>query len=206
MSWPAELGPRLEGRIVVLEPLGAQHKEGLRAAAADPELWRWMAIDASTDKGFERWWSDARAQQAAEAEVPFVTILRETGTVIGSTRFVALRPRDRGFEIGGTWLMQAAWNTGANKDAKLLQLEHAFERLGCIRVEFKTDARNERSRRALEALPAQFEGIFRKHMVRWYGFRDSAYYSVVDDEWPDVKRALEAAVGQAKSGSRSASS
>ena len=205
MTWPADLAPRLAGRIVALEPLAPEHEEGLRAAAADPQLWRWMAIDASTEEGFERWWEDARAQQAAQLEVPFVTILRESGAVIGSTRFLALRPGDRGFEIGGTWLARSAWNTGANKDAKLVQLEHAFERLACIRVEFKTDARNERSRRALEALPARFEGIFRKHMVRWYGFRDSAYYSVVDDEWPDVKRALEEAV-QAKSGNRSASS
>ena len=196
MSWPVELAPRLEGSIVVLEPLAPQHEEGLRAAAADPELWRWMAIDASTDEGFERWWQDARTQQEGRREVPFVTIRRETGEVIGSTRFLALRPNDRGFEIGGTWIVQSAWNTGANKEAKLLHLGYAFERLGCIRVEFKTDARNERSRRALEALPARFEGIFRKHMVRWYGLRDSAYYSVIDDEWPNVKRALEAAVFQ----------
>ena len=204
MSWPAELAPRLEGRIVVLEPVAPHHKEMLRAAAADPQLWRWMFVDASTEDGFEQWWAYTRAQQEAGTESTFVTISRETGDVIGSTRFLALRPAERSLEIGGTWLVESAWSTGANKEAKLLQLEHAFERLRCIRVEFKTDARNERSRRALSAIPAQFEGILRKHMIRWYGLRDSAYYSVTDDEWPDVKRALEAAI-HAKTGSGSAS-
>jgi RimJ/RimL family protein N-acetyltransferase len=98
---------------------------------------------------------------------------------------------DRALEVGWTWLTPAAWSTGANAEAKLLMLEHAFERLGCVRVEFKTDARNERSRAALAALPAQFEGIFRKHRIpRGVGVRDSAYYSVIDDEWPLVKARL----------------
>ncbi len=98
-----------------------------------------------------------------------------------------LRPEHRGLEIGWTWLSSSAWGTSANVEAKLLLLEHAFERLGCQRVEFKTDARNERSRAALSALPARFEGIFRKHMlVRDGERRDSAYYSIVDDEWPEV--------------------
>ena len=95
-------------------------------------------------------------------------------------------------EIGWTWLAPAYWQTGANVEAKLLMLEHAFEDLGCLRVEFKTDASNERSRAALAALPAQFEGVFRKHMlVRGGERRDSAYYSIIDDEWPEVRENLE---------------
>ena len=119
-------------------------------------------------------------------------VLDAAGAPIGSTRYLNVRPEHRGLEIGWTWLTPATWRSGANAEAKLLLLEHAFERLGCIRVEFKTDAKNDRSRRALEALPAQFEGIFRKHMlVRGGELRDSAYYAIVDDEWPAVRANLE---------------
>ena len=112
-------------------------------------------------------------------------------TAVGSTRFLALRPEHRSLEIGWTWLAPSAWGTGANTEAKLLQLEHAFEVLGCRRVEFKTDALNERARPALAALPAEFEGIHRKHMlVRDGENRDSAWYSVVDDDWPAVRGRL----------------
>ncbi len=111
--------------------------------------------------------------------------------MLGSTRYLSLRPEHRGVEIGNTWLERSAWSGGANVEAKLLMLEHAFERVGAMRVEFKTDARNVESRRALEALPARFEGIFRKHMLIHAGIRDSAYYAIVDDDWPDVKANLE---------------
>jgi len=104
---------------------------------------------------------------------------------------MTLRPEHRGVEIGNTWLAQSAWSTGANVEAKLLMLEHAFERVGAMRVEFKTDARNVESRRALEALPATLEGIFRKHMLIPAGIRDSAYYAITDDDWPAVKTNLE---------------
>ena len=110
---------------------------------------------------------------------------------MGSTRYLNLRPEHRGLEIGWTWISPSAWSTGANVEAKLLMLEHAFERLGCMRVEFQTNARNERSRNALEALPARFEGVFRKHkIVRGGEIRDTAYYSIVDDEWPEVEANL----------------
>src|SRR6266568_3019155 len=102
-----------------------------------------------------------------------------------------LRAEHRGVEIGNTWLARSAWSSGANVEAKLLMLELAFERAGAMRVEFKTDARNVESRRALEALPATFEGIFRKHMLIHAGFRDSAYYAITDDDWPKVKANLE---------------
>jgi RimJ/RimL family protein N-acetyltransferase len=120
-----------------------------------------------------------------------VTIQREGSAVLGSTRYMTLRPEHLGVEIGNTWLAQSAWSTGANVEAKLLMLEHAFERVGAMRVEFKTDARNVESRRALEALPATFEGILRKHMVIHAGIRDSAYYAITDDDWPAVKTNLE---------------
>jgi RimJ/RimL family protein N-acetyltransferase len=185
-----ELMQRLEGRLIALEPIREEHREPLRAAAADPVIWAWMQIDGSEPEGFERWFAHALREAEAEREAPFVTI-RRGGAVLGSTRYMTLRPEHRGVEIGNTWLAQSAWSTGANGEAKLLMLEHAFERVGAMRVEFKTDARNEESRRALEALPATFEGVFRKHMLIHAGIRDSAYYAITDDDWPAVKTNLE---------------
>ena len=118
-------------------------------------------------------------------------MLVATGTAVGSTRYLALRPEHRSLEIGWTWLAPSAWGTGANTEAKLLQLEHAFEALGCRRVEFKTDALNERARGALAGLGARFEGIHRKHMlVRGGENRDSAWYAILDDDWPRVRTHL----------------
>ena len=114
------------------------------------------------------------------------------GELVGSTRFLNVRPADRVVEIGWTWLNPSAWGTGANVESKLLLMTHAFEQLQCLRVELKTDARNRRSRAAIAAIPAQFEGILRKHMtVPDIGVRDSAYYSVIDEEWPAVRANLE---------------
>jgi RimJ/RimL family protein N-acetyltransferase len=183
------LAERLAGRVVVLEPLERRHAEGLRRAAAHPEIWTLFSIDASTD--FDQWLELALAQRERGEEVPFTTLDARTGEAIGSTRFLALRPEHKSLEIGGTWLAPHAWRTGANVEAKLLQMTHAFETLGCVRVELKTDAHNERSRRAMEAIPAQFEGIHRRHRIERYGRRDSAWYSVIVDEWPEVKANLE---------------
>ncbi len=120
----------------------------------------------------------------------------------GHSSYLNIRARDRVVEIGHSWLAPDVWGTGANVEAKLLLLEHAFEHEGFLRVEFKTDARNERSRAALAALPAVFEGVFRRHMlVRGGERRDSAWYAVIDEDWPDVKAALRARV--AALGSRS---
>jgi RimJ/RimL family protein N-acetyltransferase len=178
----------LEGALVALEPLESRHEHGLWEAAQKSD-WAWMPIDAgSSRESFDRLFQ--WLLENADAGVTFV-ILRD-GRVIGSSRFHEIRPEHRRLEIGFTWYARSEWRSGANVDAKLLMLEHAFERLGYRRIEFKTDARNERSRRALEALPAQFEGVFRKHMlVRGGETRDSAYYSIVDDEWPDVRANLE---------------
>ena len=191
LSWPG-LARRLEGKLVVLEPIARKHEPGLREAAAEPLVWQWMWVDASSTDGFERWFEQALAGAHAGTEVPLVTIDRASDRPIGSSRYFTLRPEHRGLEIGHTWLTPSAWGTGVNVEAKLLMLEHAFERLGCMRVELKTDARNERSRGAMEALPARFEGIFRKHMLIQDGdVRDSAYYAIVDDEWPQVKANLQ---------------
>ena len=187
------LGTRLPGGLVVVEPLEPAHEDGLREAAADPEVWRWMPVDAGRSReAFAAWLEDALARAAAGLEVPFAVVDARSGAPIGSTRYLTLRPEHRGLEIGWTWMAPERWGTGANVEAKLLLLEHAFERHGCMRVEFKTDALNEPSRRALEALPARFEGIFRKHMlVRDGELRDSAWYAIVDDDWPEVRANLE---------------
>jgi len=192
-TWSA---PTLEGRVVRLEPLTTAHEEGLWQASRDPRTWRWLSVVQPQTRAE---WS-AFLQQALDAasfgtEAPLVTLRHEE--IVGSTRFLALRPEHGSVEIGWTWLHPSAWGTGTNVEAKLLQLQHAFEVWGCRRVELKTDARNERSRRALEALGATFEGIHRKHMlVRDGENRDSAWYGVVDDDWPAVRARLEARLAE----------
>jgi RimJ/RimL family protein N-acetyltransferase len=183
--------PVLEGRSVRLEPLSPEHEDDLWEAAQDPRTWRWLSVvQPRTREEWRGYVEQARAAAAAGSEIPLVT--RFNKEVVGSTRFLALRPEHGSVEIGWTWLHPSAWGTGANVEAKLLQLRHAFEGWCCRRVELKTDALNERSRRALEALGATFEGIHRKHMlVRDGENRDSAWYSVTDDEWPRVRAHLE---------------
>jgi RimJ/RimL family protein N-acetyltransferase len=185
-----ELWVALRGTIVRLEPLSAAHQEGLWEAAQRSD-WTWMPLDAgSSHEGFGRWIDHLRRGAEERTLAPWTTLLAD-GRIVGSTTAHEIRPEHGRFEIGGTWLAREAWRTGANVEAKLLQLEHAFA-LGFQRVEFKTHPDNERSRRALEALPAQFEGILRKHLrVRDGQPRDSAYYSVTDDEWPAVQKNLE---------------
>ena len=189
-----EAARRLEGRLVVLVPLTPLHEEGLWEAANDVEVWRFMLWNAiASRQAFHHWMEEALAQGRAGQRVPFAVLTALDERPIGSSSYLALRPEHRGLEIGWTWMARETWGTGANVEAKLLLMEHAFERLGCMRVEFKTEARNERARAALAALPARFEGVFRKHMlVRDGEVRDSAYYSVTDDEWPDVRAALTA--------------
>ena len=189
------ISQRLEGSLVVLEPLEERHEQGLFEAAQNKEIWLWMPSGGEDDEGFHNWMRAALETSEAGAEAAFATLDARSGAVIGSTRYLALRPEHLSLEIGWTWISPSQWRTGANVEAKLLMMEHAFESLGCRRVEFKTDVRNERSRRALEALPAHFEGVFRKHMIvnreqDKSGRRDSAYYSVIDDEWPEVKANL----------------
>jgi RimJ/RimL family protein N-acetyltransferase len=177
------LAVRLEGRIVVLEPLGPQHAEGLREAADDERIWRWMLT-----RDVEAWIADALRGSADRQ--PFAVL--GGGSVVGSTSYMSLAPEHRRLEIGNTWMNPSTWSTGANVEAKYLLLLHAFEKLGALRVEFKTDALNERARGALAALPAEFEGVHRRHMlVRGGERRDSAWYAVIDEDWPNVRRVLE---------------
>jgi RimJ/RimL family protein N-acetyltransferase len=187
--------PVLEGRVVRLEPLSLEHEEGLWRASRDPRTWRWLSVvQPQTRDEWRAWIDHALAAAEAGTEVPLVTMSHKKA--VGSTRFLALRPEHRSVEIGWTWLHPSAWGTGANVEAKLLQLRHAFETWGCRRVELKTDALNERSRRALEALGATFEGIHRQHMlVRGAENRDSAWYSVTDADWPTVRAQLEERLG-----------
>jgi len=190
-AWPDPLAPTLEGTIVRLEPLGAHHADGLFTASRDPEIWRWMRSYPASRASFDTWFDEALRATAAGEEFAFATVRVSDGIPIGSTRFLALRPQDLGIEIGWTWLGRAAWRTGANVEAKLLQLEHAFEELGCIRVELKTHAENQRSREAMTAIGAWFEGIHRKHrIVPGVGIRDTAWFSVTDDDWPAVRTRL----------------
>ncbi len=190
---PADLRGRFAGRLVVVEPLGAEHEPGLIDAAGDPEMFAWMPVDmASSHEALHDWLATSLANADQQREVPFAIRAAGSGTLLGSTRFLELALEHLRVEIGWTWVTRDAWSTGVNVETKLLLLGHAFERVGVRRVEFKTDARNQRSREALLALGAKFEGIARKHMVvRDDGARDSAYYSVIDDEWPAVKRQLE---------------
>ncbi len=195
----ANLTTRMTGEFVVLELLEARHEPGLYAAAQHPEIWSWLAPIGDSEEYFGQWFAASLAESAAGREGVFATIDRSTGEPIGSTRYMSLREAHKGLEIGWTWLTPSAWKTGANIEAKLLMLGHAFDELACMRVEFKTDARNERSRGALAALPAQFEGIFRKHMsMPGVGIRDSAYYSIIDTEWPEVQANLQRRLGRAR--------
>jgi N-acetyltransferase len=188
----ADLRATFAGRLVRVEPLAAEHEPGLVEAAGDPEMFAWMPVDmASSRDALHEWLISTLAAAREASTVPFAIVAADSGRVLGSTRFLELRFEHLRAEIGWTWITRSAWSTGVNVETKLLLLEHAFERVGLRRVEFKTDARNERSRGALLALGATFEGILRKHMViRGGGERDSAYYSVIDDEWPAVKRQL----------------
>ena len=184
--------PVLEGELVRLEPMTLAHEDGLWEASRDERTWTWLSVhQPRTREDLRAYVEDALANAGAGTEMPLVTIRRADGRVVGGTRYLALKPEHRSLEIGWTWLAPEAWGTGINVEAKLLMLEHAFETLGCLRVELKTDARNERSRGAMAALPAQFEGVHRKAMlVRGGQRRDSAWYSVIDDEWPEVRANL----------------
>ena len=172
-----------------LEPLEPRHAEPLWEVAQDERIWRWMRVRGNESRErFREWWESVDLGFAHYFD----------GALVGSTSYLNVRPGDRVLEIGNTWLAPQAWGTGANIEAKLLMLAHAFEDEGFLRVEFKTDALNERSRAALAALPAQFEGVFRKHMlVRGGERRDSAWYAVVDDDWPEVKANLLRRLGRA---------
>ena len=187
----------LEGDRVRLEPLRADHLADLSLVAFDPLLWRWTIMGPQDEAGLRRWVETALANADAGVERPFATIDRASGRAIGSSRYLSIVPEHRRLEIGWTWVGTAYQRTGANREAKLLQLSHAFETLDAQRVEFKTHSRNERSRNALAGIGATFEGVFRNHMIMPDGsVRHSAYFSITSEEWPAVKARIVAGLSR----------
>lgn len=182
----------LEGRLVRLEPLSLDHLDDLARVAFVGDLWRWTVVRLTDVDGLRAWLEAALATAATGAEMPFATVERASGRAVGSTRFMSIAPEHKRLEIGWTWVGLAWQRTGANREAKLLQMTHAFETLGANRVEFKTDSLNEKANPGLLGIGATFEGTFRNHMVMPGGrLRHSNYYSVTSDEWPEVKARLE---------------
>ena len=183
----------LEGRFVRLEPLSLEHLDGLAAVGLDPALWRWTTIAVRTRADLEAWIRAALAEAEAGTSLPFATLDRATGRAIGSSRYLNVDRANRRLEIGWTWVAPAWQRSAVNSEAKLLQLEHAFERLRAIRVEFKTDSLNAASRAALAGIGAIEEGTFRNHVISQGGrLRHSTFFSVTDADWPVVRAKLRA--------------
>ena len=180
----------LSGDKLRLEPLSQDHAQGLYnrgRAAAD---WAYMPRSCFIDLADTRQWIDEALQ--APAQLSFAIVESGKNKAVGSTRYLNIRPEHRSLEIGWSWLGQEWQRTGVNTQVKLLLLSHAFERLGCVRVEFKTDARNARSQRALERMGATREGVLRNHMIVQGDYvRDSVYFSVIDRDWLEVKARLQ---------------
>ena len=183
----------LEGRHVRLEPLTLEHVDALCVVGLDPDLWQWTTALVRSRDEMQSYVETALAWQAEGTALPFATVERASGRVAGSTRFANYERAHRRVEIGWTWLGREFRRTALNTEAKLLMLTHAFEALGCLRVELKTDVFNRRSRDAILRLGAKEEGTLRQHMVTSSGrLRDTVYYSILDDEWPALKARLEA--------------
>ena len=183
----------LEGAQVRLEPLTLEHHAALCEVGLDPELWQWIPYRAITAEEMLDYIKNALKDEAAGTAQPFAKVERATGRVIGSTRYMNIDVTNRRREIGATWIAKPWQRTAINTEAKYLMLRHAFETLGCIRVELKTDALNQKSRNAILRIGAKEEGTLRRHIVTWTGrVRDTVYFSVLDSEWPAVKTALEA--------------
>lgn len=190
MSWIEDV--TLEGAFVRLVPLTIDHVDPLCAVGLDATIWRWMPSKVRDRAGMQAFVESCLAARDAGTALPFVITERETGQVVGATRFMNIAAADLRVEIGGTWIGPAWQRTRVNTEAKYLMLRHAFERWGCRRVEFKTSALNAKSRAAILRLGAKEEGTLRKHMVQEDGSpRDSVYFSIIDDEWPAVKARLE---------------
>ncbi len=177
----------LSNSHVTLEPLDERHRDPLRAAGRSPHIWTWQPFNIA--EGFDAYFDWLVNEQKSERWQPYV-VVNAAGTVVGQSCYLDIRTADQGIEIGGTWYSQDAQGTKINPAAKLLLLDHAFAN-GIVRVQFKTDVLNTRSRAAIEKLGARHEGIFRKHRLRpdrtW---RDTVYYSIIDNEWPSLRESL----------------
>jgi N-acetyltransferase len=185
----------LAGRGVVLAPLTLDHVDALTEVGLDADIWRWMPHRVSDRAGMRAFVEEGLDGWRNGTAVPFVTTLSDSGRIVGATRFMNIAHEHRRVEIGGTWIAPAWQRSRVNTEAKYLMLRYAFEHWQCRRVEFKTNARNTKSRDAIRRLGAVEEGTLRKHLVQADGSsRDSVYFSIVDDEWPSVKRRLEAAL------------
>jgi RimJ/RimL family protein N-acetyltransferase len=182
----------LTGEYVQLEPMLAAHTAGLAEVGLDEDLWKWIPVPVRTPEEMEAYVEAALEDQAHGKGLPFTIVERESGRVIGSTRYDNIARTHRRVEIGWTFVGLAWQRTAVNTECKYLLLRHAFETLGCIRVELKTDSLNEKSRKAILRIGAKEEGVFRNHMITASGrIRHSVYFSVTDSEWPTVKRRLE---------------
>ena len=183
----------LTGKVVRLEPLCEAHIPGLALAGRDESIWKYMLYPALTSaESMAAWVRDMLGRQQAGTDLPFTVIQLAMGGVAGATRFLEMRPLHRSLEIGGTWFALDFQRTAVNTECKYLMLKYAFEEMNCVRVQFKADARNQRSIRAIERLGAVREGVLRNHYILEDGtFRDSVYFSILDREWPWVKRRLE---------------
>ena len=180
----------LRGKGICLEPLSQDHAQGLYNRGRSSGDWAFMPRSCFIDLADTRQWIDEALE--APNQLPFAIVETQKGKAVGSTRYLNIRPEHRSLEIGWTWLGQEWQRTAVNTEAKLLLLTHAFERLGYLRVEFKTDARNLRSQEALERIGATREGVLRKHMIVQGDYsRDSVYFSVIEEEWPQVKERLQ---------------
>jgi N-acetyltransferase len=183
----------LAGRHVRLVPLAAEHLPALTTAGADPAIWQWYSVTGHTPETMRAFVQDGIDSAQKGTAVPFTVIEAASGAIVGSTRFGTIERRHRRAEIGWTWLAPRVQRTPINTEMKYLMLGHAFDAWRLMRVEFKTDSFNDKSRNALARIGATFEGIHRNHMVTYTGrIRHSAWYSVTDTDWPDVKRGLEA--------------
>ncbi|MGK5508287.1 GNAT family N-acetyltransferase [Brevibacillus formosus] len=182
----------LKGKLVRLEPLRMAHVDGIWKAGAFEEIWPHMSVTIRTREDAQAFILQALENEQAQIELPFVIIRQADEQIIGSTRFLGIAKKDRGLEIGFTWLTPSVWKTGVNTECKWLLLRHCFEQLGCIRVQLKTDSRNLNSQRAIARIGGIREGVLRNHMVMPDGYiRDSVYFSILDREWPEAKQKLQ---------------
>jgi len=184
----------LEGKLVRLEPVRREHAALFWNVAKNDleDIFRWIPYSMKTQEEFQRLIDRAFAEQERGESIVFATVERASGQVVGSTRFMNIDRINRRVEIGSTWIAPAWQRTPVNTEAKYLMLRHAFDVWGCVRVELKTDALNQKSRNAILRIGAKEEGTLRRHVVTWTGrIRDSVYFSILDDEWPEVKATLE---------------
>ncbi len=182
----------LSGTYVTLEPLTQAHLPEIQSAAADGELWKLFFTSVPTPENTQLWIDIALDMHRQQTAIPFAIREKASGKIVGSTRYWKMEPHNRRLEIGHTWYSRSAQRTGVNTECKLLLLTHAFEVLNCIAVEFRTDYFNHKSQAAIERLGAKRDGLLRNHTIMADGrIRDTVVYSILEHEWPGVKKNLQ---------------